>query len=153
SGLPGEKAGDSATLSRFNAVVSTGAYDVVLLMEGSNDLSSRDSRDIPPAVANLRTMVRNAKSRGQRPFLATVPPMVAGGPRGLPWSLVPELNNQIRGAASAEGVPLVDIETGFGSSFEQYIGSDGLHPNQAGYAKIAEIFFNAIRQNLEIQQA
>lgn len=149
AGLPSEKAGDSDTLSRFNAQVASSSYDVVLLMEGSNDLANRDSRDIPPAVANLRTMIRNAKSRNLRPFLATVPPMVAGRPRALAWSLVPELNAQIRSAASAEGVPLVDIEAGFGSSFDQYIGFDGLHPNESGYAKIAEVFFTAIRTSLE----
>ena len=153
SGLAGEKAGDSATLSRFNGTIAGGAYDAVLLMEGSNDIASRDSRDIPPAVANLRTMIRNARSRNMRAFLATVPPMVAGRPRALPYTLVPELNSQIRSAAAAEGVPLVDIEAGFGSAFDQYIGFDGLHPNEAGYAKIAEIFFNALRSNLELQPA
>ena len=29
------------------------------------------------------------------------------------------------------------------------IGSDGLHPTEAGYRRIAEIFFTAIRQHLE----
>ena len=151
AGLPGEKAGDSTTLSRFSSVISSRAYESVLLMEGSNDLSDRDSRLIPPAIANLRTMIRDAKSRNVRPFLATVPPMVAGRPRALPWSLVPELNTNIRGLAASENVTLVDVEAGFGASFDQYIGFDGLHPNEAGYAKIAELFFNAIKSTLEAQ--
>jgi lysophospholipase L1-like esterase len=152
SGLPGEKAGTSSALSRFSSVVSSRAYEAVLLMEGSNDLADRDSRLIPPAIVNLRTMVRDAKSRNVKVFLATIPPIVAGRPRGLAWSLVPEMNSGIRNVASSEGVPLVDIEAGFGASFEQYIGFDGLHPNEAGYAKIADLFLSAIKANLETQQ-
>jgi lysophospholipase L1-like esterase len=153
SGKPGESVGDSATLSRFSLVVANRIYETVLLMEGSNDLSDRDSRKIPPALANLRTMVRDAKSRGLKVFLATIPPMVPGSQRGLAWSLVPEMNAGIRNIASSEGVPLVDVEAGFGSSFGQYIGSDGLHPNEAGYAKIADLFFGAIKSSLEVQPA
>jgi lysophospholipase L1-like esterase len=149
SGLPGEKAGTSSALSRFSSVVSSRAYEAVLLMEGSNDLSDRDSRLIPPAITNLRSMVRDAKSRNVRVFLATIPPIVAGRPRGLAWSLVPEMNSGIRNVASSEGVTLVDIEAGFGASFEQYIGFDGLHPNEAGYAKIADLFFSAVKATLE----
>jgi lysophospholipase L1-like esterase len=151
SGLPGEKAGSSSALSRFSSVASSRAYEAVLLMEGTNDLSDRDSRLIPPALVNLRTMVRDAKSRNLKVFLATIPPMVAGRPRGLAWSLVPEMNSGIRNIASSEGVTLVDIEAGFGASFEQYLGFDGLHPNETGYAKIADLFFTAIKANLEAQ--
>jgi hypothetical protein len=37
-GCPGEYAVDTNTRARFDAIVSTGQYDVVLIMEGSNDL-------------------------------------------------------------------------------------------------------------------
>jgi lysophospholipase L1-like esterase len=121
----------------------------VLLMEGSNDLANRDSRDIPLAIANLRAMLDDAKSRTMRPYLATVPPMVPGGSRALPWSLVPMLDDQIRQLAMSENVPLVDVYAGFGDSFQQYIGPDGLHPNVAGYAKIADLFFAALKSTLE----
>jgi len=33
----------------------------------------------------------------------------------------------------------------------RYIGVDGLHPNEAGYAKIADLFFQAIQANLEVR--
>jgi lysophospholipase L1-like esterase len=149
AGLPGEKAADATTATRFAAVLGGGSYDVVLLMEGSNDLDNRDSRDIPPAVAGLQTMIRNAKGRGIRPYLATVPPMVPGGSRALAWSLVPMLNDQIRSMAASENVTLVDVYAGFGDSFQQYIGPDGLHPNASGYAKIADLFYTALRSTLE----
>lgn len=152
AGLPGEKVADSSTVSRFSSVISNRTYESVLLMEGTNDLSDRDSRQIPPAIANLRTMVRDAKSRNLRVFLATIPPMVPGRPRALAWSLVPEMNANIRNVAGSEGVTLVDIEAGFGTAFDQYIGFDGLHPSETGYAKIADLFFSAIKSNLEAQQ-
>jgi lysophospholipase L1-like esterase len=153
AGIPGELAGASATLTRFSALMSTRAYESVLLMEGSNDLGERDAAKIPGAINNLQTMLRDAKSRNVRPFLATVPPMVPGRQRSLAWSLVPELNSRIRSLAVTEGVTLVDIETGFGTPFDQYIGADGLHPNEAGYAKIADLFFSILQSSLETQAA
>ena len=33
----------------------------------------------------------------------------------------------------------------------RYIGVDGLHPNEAGYTRIAELFFQAIQANLEVR--
>jgi lysophospholipase L1-like esterase len=151
-GVPGEKAADATTATRFSGVIAGGGYDSVLLMEGSNDLDNRDSNDIPPAIRGLRTMIDNAKGRGMRAYLATVPPMVPGGSRALGWSLVPTLNDQIRALAASESVTLVDVYADFGSSFQQYIGFDGLHPNAAGYARIANLFFTTLRSTLETPQ-
>ncbi len=33
----------------------------------------------------------------------------------------------------------------------RYIGVDGLHPNEAGYTRIAELFFQAIQADLEVR--
>jgi lysophospholipase L1-like esterase len=153
AGLKGEAAGDSATPGRLSSLIAGRAFDVVLLMEGSNDLADRDNSDIEPAIRGLRAMIQDAKSRGLRVFLATVPPMVPGGFRALPWSLVPTLNGRIRSLASEQGVTLVDIEAAFGQSFQQYIGFDGLHPNAAGYAKMADTFFAALKNGLEVPAA
>ena len=38
-------------------------------------------------------------------------------------------------------------------TYEGYIGVDGLHPTEVGYAKIAEIFMNAIKNTLEVPPA
>jgi len=147
AGKSAESAGDSATVSRFSAV--TVSSEVVLLMEGTNDLADRDSFDIPPAIANLRSMIRIAKSAGRRVFLATVPPMVPGRPRALAWSLVPVLNDQIRSLAASENVTLVDVYGALAVGADQSIGFDGEHPSADGYAKIADTFFAAIKSALE----
>jgi hypothetical protein len=68
--------------------------------------------------------------------------------RGLPWSLVPGFDDQVRGLAATEGVTLVDVYQGFGGNMG-YLGPDGLHPSADGYAKIADLFFAAIKSTLE----
>jgi lysophospholipase L1-like esterase len=146
-GTPGEYAGWTTTPGRFAAV--TRNYDAVLLMEGTNDLFEEDPLDIPPAINNLRAMVRDARSRNLRVYLATVPPMNPQGRRGGPWALVPGLNDQIRSVAFQEGATLVDINQAFAGNFS-LLSSDGLHPNADGYARIADTFFQTIRSTLEL---
>jgi lysophospholipase L1-like esterase len=150
-GAPGEEASLPATPMRFSQVLSAG-YDVVLLMEGSNDVDARDSRVEDAALANLGAMLRDAQSRGVRPYLATIPPMVPGLQRSLGAALVPGFNDQIRALAASAGVTLVDVYNALNTAPTQYIGFDGLHPNADGYAKIADTFFTALRATLEVAQ-
>ena len=138
--------------SRLSSYLATRQYDVVVILEGANDIGSRDSRDIPPAINGLRTMVRDAASRGVRPFLGTLPPANPNGccpNRGLAWSLVEPFNAQLKAMASAENVPVADVFQAFSGDFS-LLGSDGLHPNAAGYQRIADTFFLVIKQNLEL---
>jgi lysophospholipase L1-like esterase len=44
---------------------------------------------------------------------------------------------------------LVDIHAGLSEDPARYIGIDGLHPTEAGYRRMAELFFDAIRGDLE----
>jgi lysophospholipase L1-like esterase len=151
-GKPGEAAGDPATLVRFMALMSSRQYSVVLIMEGSNDIFYGDASEEPPAIDGLRRMISNAKGLGIRPYLATIPPMNPATCvpvcRGLAWSLVSGFNDNVRMLAKTEGVDLVDVYLGFGGNLA-LIGPDGLHPAAEGYAKIADLFFTAIKQTLE----
>jgi lysophospholipase L1-like esterase len=171
AGNPGEFAAGNppgATLQRFKLVlnggpaaiagsnVNAGPFRSVLLMEGANDIFYSDGSDkagalIQAAVGGLRSMLDEAKGRGLRPFLATIPPQVPGSDRSCGNQEVAPLNDQIRLLAAQEGVPLVDVYAGMGAAYAQYIGPDGLHPNQAGYAKIAQIFFDVLKSTLEVQ--
>lgn len=155
-GNPGEAASDPATLRRFMALTSSRRYSVVLLMEGTNDLYDRDDRIVPHAIDGLRAMIRDAKGKGIRPYLATIPPMnpAACVPvcRGLPWSLVSGYNDSVRALATSEGVTLVDVYQGFEGNLG-LLGPDGLHPSAEGYTKIADLFFAAIKQTLETSSA
>jgi len=173
AGNPGESAAGNppgATLDRFKRVLSggpaaiagsnvnAGPFRSVLLMEGANDIfysngSAQAGAVIQAAVGGLRSMLDEAKGRGLRPFLATIPPQVPGSDRSCGNREVSPLNDQIRLLAAQEGVPLVDVYAGLGAAYAQYIGPDGLHPNQAGYTKIAQIFFDVLKSTLEVQPA
>jgi acyl-CoA thioesterase-1 len=129
---------------------------VLLLEEGVNDLALTDPAKITNMIQALRDMIREAKSRNIVVFLATLTPVRSGGtpPRGdAAFPFVLEANSRIRGLALTEGATLVDLFEGFGGSPDPYIDVDGLHPNEAGYQKIAELFFGVIRQRLESVQA
>ncbi len=151
-GNPSEAASAPATLARFTSLTSSRRYSVVLIMEGTNDLYDRDDRIVPFAIDGLRQMIRDAKGRGIRPYLATIPPMNPSACvpvcRGLAWSLVSGFNDSVRTLAATEGVTLVDVYQGFGGNLA-LLGPDGLHPAAEGYAKIADLFFTAIKQTLE----
>lgn len=139
-------------------VVADGAADVprvltqdnpqvLLVQEGANDVNQGHS---PASIAtSLRSMVREAKNRGVQPYVGTLLPMRPGSCRGVAADGVPPANDQIRSMAASEGVPLVDLYQAFGAIPGTLIGPDGLHPTEAGYQKMADTFFDAIRQRLE----
>jgi lysophospholipase L1-like esterase len=148
AGLSGEAVLGTSTFSRFSAVVTTGLYDSVLIMEGANDLADRDATIEPAVIGALAQMIELAKARNIRPILATIPPENQAGSRGLAWSLVAPFDDRIRLLAVAEGIPLADVYQAFNGDLS-LIGPDGLHPTAAGYKVIADTFFKAIEQNLE----
>ena len=58
-------------------------------------------------------------------------------------------NDVLREMCTQEGVTYVDLYNGMLADADQLIGVDGLHPNEAGYRRIAEVFFSAIKRELE----
>lgn len=169
SGCRGELAADKSspctgtpTTVRFAGVIGGGAYQAVLLMEGSNDVNAQSNANGDPsyataAISSLRTMIEFAKSRNVRPYLATIPPMnpLAGTParRGVGANYVAPFNSQLSALASSENVTLVDVYTAINSDpswSTTLIGPDGLHPTQAGYNLIAQTFFTALKSTLEV---
>ena len=151
-GVGGERASQGA--DRLPRELDLVHPEVLLLEEGVNDLSD-EPHDISALIAALRVMVRQARNRSIAVFLGTLLPARAGGtpPRGdgaLPF--IPEANAQIRLLAQSERVTLVDLYEGFGGSPDLYIDVDGLHPNELGYQKIAQLYFDAIKTTLEIRQ-
>jgi lysophospholipase L1-like esterase len=152
-GCPGEYASpvNGSTRARFDAIVSTGQYDVVLIMEGSNDLFEPVWSDPVTAAANsLRSLVTDAKATGVRPLLATIPPMNPAGRRGGGAMLVSSLNDRIYQVAAAENLAIVDVYAAFNGNLS-LLGDDGLHPTAAGYEVIAKTFADAIRSTLELK--
>jgi lysophospholipase L1-like esterase len=157
AGYPGESVTDTGTLSRFMTDVPAGRYAVVLIMEGSNDLGKAigplgDPTTPARAIDGLRSMILDARRRGIRPYLATIPPM-RDGSRGGAQALVPRFNDSVRTLALQQGVmPVVDVYAALNADVNTYIGFDGLHPTPQGYVMVADTFFNVIKQTLETPQ-
>lgn len=149
-GFPGHFAKDD--LGRFASVLSEHQPNVVLLMHGANDLLNLQEAGISDALQAIDSMVRQAKGRGIHVLLATLPPQNPAGSRGRGAAALPEFNAGIAHTAELDAVPLVDLYGQMGT-FEGYIGMDGLHPTQVGYAKIADLFLNAIKSTLEVPPA
>jgi lysophospholipase L1-like esterase len=147
-GLGGERVQPDG-VARLPTVLAADAPQVLLLLEGVNDLITFGASAIPTVINGLRTMVRAAKGRGITVFLATLLPQRPGGLRAGSPTLISPANDQIRLLAASEGVTLVDLYQAFGGSPDPWIDADGLHPNVAGYQKIAATFFDAIRGRLE----
>jgi lysophospholipase L1-like esterase len=144
----GEPTGDGKY--RFERAFDQARPDVVLLLEGTNDLiGAQDKSTIDSAVDALRRMIVYGRGRGALTFIGTLPPM-----NGDLFNLrdaapaVRVLNTRIRDMASAESAVLVDLEAAMPLSL---IGPDGKHPTPQGYAKMAEAFFEAIKARLEIK--
>jgi lysophospholipase L1-like esterase len=151
-GDPGELA-STAGVQRFRGVLIGHRPDVVLLMEGTNDLLLGQT-GANSAIDALRAMVREAKGQNVRIALATVPPQRAGGARrrDAVVALIPGFNDRIRALASAEAIPLVDVFAGMQGDLS-LIGPDDLHMTTRGYDVMAGIYFDAIRANFEVQPA
>jgi lysophospholipase L1-like esterase len=151
-GIPGEQV-DPGGLARMPSAIRAHPTEVLLLMEGTNDLSGLES-GAARAIDGLGRMVRDAKGRGVTVLLATIPPQRAGGshvpPRDAVAKRIPGFNDQIRALAASEHVPVVDVYDAMKDKL-YLIGVDDLHPTPQGYVVMAQTFFDAIRQQLEVK--
>jgi lysophospholipase L1-like esterase len=146
--MNGGRAGERATdgVGRLPGVISEAVPNVLLLIEGVNDLNAFGGDGIGPAIGALETMVKFARARGISVFVATLPPQRPGGPKALSEHLVGRFNNELKRMAPEEGATVIDINAGFTLDL---IGEDGLHPTEAGYARFADIVFDAMRVKFE----
>jgi lysophospholipase L1-like esterase len=146
-GVPGEAATAAATQTRLAAALDLHAPEVLLLQEGANDVNGR--RTPASIAAALGSMVRQARGRGLPVFLGTLVPQRDGSCRAFQPDRIVPANVQIRAVAASEGAVLVDLYEAFLGQEGSLLDQDGLHPSVAGYVKIAETFFDAIRARLE----
>lgn len=111
-------------VSRIAALVTAKKYDVVIILEGFNDLNAGGS--LSGTLGALRTMGRTAKASGATVLMGRIPVM-----RG-------DLYEAIRTMAAEEQFFRMDF-TGVET------GSDGIHPSQRGYHQMASIAYSAIK--------
>jgi lysophospholipase L1-like esterase len=147
AGLPGEWAEDAVL--RLPGVLTANRPEAVLLLHGINDLSANGTNGVNNAARAIDAMAQAVRARGARLFLATLPPSRPGGLRTISTQLILSLNSRIRTTATGEGAALVDVYPEFLTDVTRFVGVDGAHLTEAGYQRLAELFFNAIRGELE----
>jgi lysophospholipase L1-like esterase len=144
-GEPGERILDGSL--RFSGAFEASRAEVVLLMEGANGLPG-----VGPDISAelMRAMVRTAKNGRARVFVGSMIPQVAGRPRATtPTFELTNFNRTLQQMSTEEGVTFVELYNAMTPDAASLIGSDGLHPTEAGYRKIADLFFAAIKAQLE----
>ena len=143
-GRAGEFAADGR--GRLPDAIRAHSPDVLLLMEGANELNVFGRGGVTRTVVAIEDMVKDAHRRGLLVLVATLPPQRPGGSKAFGAAFVAELNAQLRKTAVEEGAGVVDVHAQLDLAF---VGEDGLHLTEAGYARLAEIFAAAIRQAFE----
>ena len=157
AGLSGERVSDISANERLKAVINRNQPQVLLLLEGINDINSGVG---PNAIVNaLRDQIRTARDRGvQFVFVSTLLPVSPEDCRVPPASrcrandTIPfmqqflQTNQQIRSMVPANGAHLVDPYDEFVANQSTYIGADGLHIAPDGYRALANAFWNRIVQ-------
>nr|MDP9122045.1 GDSL-type esterase/lipase family protein [Acidobacteriota bacterium] len=130
-------------LTRLNRVLQGGG-DVLLLMEGTNDVNQKISAET--TLFNLDTMARKAEAQGMKVVHATIIPRLpsantdgdnrvtealAEGLRDLAWT---------RGRALADPFEVFFYYTPNVFNRDYLDGVDRLHPNGSGYERLARVF-------------
>ena len=158
-GVSGERAAEG--ISRIKLALDAFQPDVLLLLEGINDLNLAlvlHPPDDPSPISvgtfadYLRGMVLDAESRGVEVLLATLTPVSDARENGSPGiqAAVAALNAAIRSMSPDLGNGgIVDLHAAL-SGVSGMIGADGLHPTTAGYRRIAEVFHAAIVSRYDI---
>jgi lysophospholipase L1-like esterase len=149
-GIGGETAVQGAT--RIAADLDVRRPEVLLLLEGVNDLNgdlTNNQRDI---INSLRSDILAAKVRGIVTFVSTLLPEDPKGYRAHNADEIGPVNAAIRALAAEQGVTLVDTNAAYGihGVVGDYLDADGLHPTAAGNHATALAFFAAIQATLEV---
>jgi len=148
-GMGGEKVVNAR--NRYLSALSIVRPDVVMILDGLNDIGGGENGAASSAATEIRVWVAEARSRGMSVFVATPPPGRPGGNRTVNPLLLVDWANRIRDIAARDGAGLVELYNTMLPDAQRYIGVDGLHPNEQGYAKIADIFFQTIQSSFEVR--
>jgi lysophospholipase L1-like esterase len=136
-------------MPRFRDAFEMHKPDVVLLMEGYNDVCCGGSAAGRNAAAALGAIADEARRRGARVFVATLAPSKPGFRAGSADALAGF--NELIPALTAGGLDaFVDVFAHLEAELDRNIGIDGLHPTEVGYRRIAQAFYFAIKSALEV---
>jgi acyl-CoA thioesterase I len=132
AGVPGEESSEG--LRRLPTVLQRGRADLVILCEGGNDMLRKQEDEV--IRRNLDAMVSMARDAGADVILVGVPRP------GLRLK-IPEFYRRI---AAKHGIPC-DSQTLAQVLSSPSLKSDYVHPNEAGYRRLAESIATLIRES------
>ena len=132
-------AGDTTAqiLYRLPGILSQAAPDAVLLMGGTNDLLQGVAQS--QTIANLTAMINLIAGANPNAhiYVATLPYLSAKSVSSLNAAITSMVSSA---SGSGQHVSLVSMSNITSAS----LGPDGTHPTSAGYAQIAQNYYNAI---------
>lgn len=128
-GIPGERTYQG--VERIDEVLDTIPADIILIMEGTNDI--RSHHPWQTTKLNLQIMIDKAKAKGVTPILSTLTP----SDQAHSEVLIPNrYNPMIKELAETNNIPLVDHYSAIEKSWAS-LNDDGIHPNDNGYLYLA----------------
>jgi lysophospholipase L1-like esterase len=144
AGLPGEATGEA--LTRLNRVLQGGG-DVLLLMEGTNDVNEKVSNET--ITADLNLMAAKAEAKGLQVVHSTVIPRLPAANYDANNQITADLAAKIRELAWSKQRRLADPFEVFLNETPDFTqlysgGLDRLHPNAAGYDLLARVFADVL---------
>jgi lysophospholipase L1-like esterase len=150
-GVGGEKTPDG--LSRINSVLAQGSQgDVLLLMEGTNDVTHPQNISPETTIFDLDEMARRAEALNLTVFHATLIPRPPWAKVDADNTFTDQLNGRIRNLAGVRGRHLADpnqVFHGTANLFAGFYSTDPTdfvgHPNTAGYDILAHVWFDVIQ--------
>lgn len=147
-GVPGEPTWEA--VSRIHSVLDGDLALYLLLMEGTNDVSTLDY-SIDSIIFNLSQILNACLTRGGFPLISTIIPRARDRWTPSAKARTTELNRKIGTLAAELRVIIVHNYAAFidfpdeAGGHEALISSDNLHPNDTGYQVMAETWFQKIR--------
>ena len=136
-GRGGEQAAQAGP--RLAALLDADHPDVVMLMDGVNDLSQ--DPDVSHALAAVRALVTVAEAHGAKVIVATLPPERRGGSRASTIDLLPAFDAGVIHLSEELRLPLANV---YEAMTVDMVAPDGLHLLESGNDRIAQVFFDTI---------
>lgn len=132
-GQPGERTDHG--VNRISTVLGQASPRFIIIMEGANDVIAGIS---PTTVKyNLGVMIDKSRGAGAAPVLGNITPDTRYNANGV---ITSTYNPQISSLAAEKSVALVDAYGALIGDWS-HLNQDGIHPNSAGHAILAQKFY------------
>jgi lysophospholipase L1-like esterase len=138
---------------RLERVIEAERPDVLILLEGVNDINSGIVTPHATSEALRLAVRRSVNMNVPLVFVSTILPGVEGRIKPPNPQRVNELNDEIRSWAARERAVLLDTYVAVDPLKQMLIGEDGLHPTPAGFEFLASVFADAIKNHFEVPTA